>query len=790
MPTHHPWAASVLPESRRGTILRSIFIAILATLPALLGGQTTAAVLWLEAERFDDIGTWVRDSQFLDQMGSPYLLAAGIGQPVEDAVTTVDIPTDDAYRLWVRCKNWVPEHDPGRFQVLVDEKTSPTTFGTLKSDKWLWQDGGTFKLRKGKSEIRLRDLTGYYGRCDAIVLSNDSNYRPSDDMKTLTADRIRHGGISSDMTQMDRRDVVVVGGGLAGICAALSAARHGATVALVQNRPVLGGNDSPEIGVGAQGCSPEGFDPGETGIPKEIGSEQDRMRRSQIVTEEPNVSLHLNMHATGVRMVDKDTIAAVEAVNTTTGQRMVFPGSVFIDCTGDGTVGAAAGADFRMGREGRSEFDETLAPDKPDACTLGATLTYRGMPEGRMWIGPSAPPPRPYEAPAWARQLPDGTVDTDFAARGEQWWLEWGGARNTINDAEAIRDELLRIVYGLWAVTPGRGTRPLEWVQWVAGSRESRRLMGDYIMTQHDVSSPDIASDPLFPDRVAFGGWPVDLHPPLGFYTYKQVPVPEDIRASLPHSGDEPAFQHGVHKSRYSIPFRSLYSRNISNLMMAGRDISVSHVALGSTRVMLTCATMGQAVGTAAAICVQQQTTPRGVYEKRLEQLQQQLLKDGAYIIRLQNADPNDLALKATVTASSANGDNYRAEYVNNGFAREEMGCTNAWSPDPKATLPQSVELNFGQPVTFNTVHVTFQHSKLAAKAYRIEAFVDDKWQVVSTAPSHDVRFRRTVLGFPSVTANRVRIVIDEAAAEGVPVLCEIRVYNEEQPQQGVHEAG
>lgn len=764
--------------------MRLFTIFILLALPALFGGQTNAAVLWLEAERFDDIGTWVRDSQFLDQMGSPYLLAAGIGHPVEDAVTMIDIPADGAYRLWVRCKNWVPEHDPGRFQVLVDEKASPTTFGTLKSDKWLWQDGGTFDLRQGKGEIRLRDLTGYYGRCDAIVLTNDPDYRPSDDPQKLVNERIRYGGLSKDVKEMRRRDVVVVGGGLAGICAALSAARNGATVALVQNRPVLGGNDSPEIGVGAQGCLPDGFDPGETGIPKEIGSEQDRMRRSQIVTDEPNISLYLNIHVTGVRMTDKATIAAVEAVHAITGQRMAFPGTVFIDCTGDATVGAAAGAEFRMGREGQSEFGESYAPEKPDACTLGNTLTYRGMPVGRMWIGPSQPPSVAYEAPAWARKLPDGIVDNEFTVRAEQWWLEWGGTWNTIDDAEAIRDELLRIVYGLWAATPHRGEHQLDWVQYIAGKRESRRLMGDYVMCQRDVSS-----DQQFPDRVAFGGWPLDLHFPLGFYDHYKVPLPEELKG---HRISDVPFEHPDQdvRARYSIPFRSLYSRNVANLMMAGRDISVSHVALGSTRVMLTCATMGQAVGTAAAICVEQQTTPRGVYEKRLEQLQQQLLKDGAYIIRLKNTDPNDLALKAGATASSTNGDNYRAENVNNGFAREEMGRTNAWSPDPKAELPQWVELDFGQPVTFNTVQVTFQHDKLAARAYRIEAWFDGQWRTVSTVPSHQARFRRSVHGFAAVHAAKLRVVINEGPAEGAPVLCEIRVYNEATFQQGVHEAG
>lgn len=762
-------------KSRRRLFQPAVCLrAILLSLP-ILGGLAVslparAEVLWLEAERFTDIGTWTRDAQFIDQMGSSYLLAGGLGHPVEDAVTWTEIGAPGVYRLWVRAKNWVPEHSPGRFQVLVGGRLAEPIFGTLKSSDWLWQDGGTFALEQGKIEVRVRDLTGYYGRCDAVVLSDEPGYRPPDDKAALAAERIRRGGTSREVAEMPKRDVVVVGGGLAGISAALAAARHGASVYLVQNRPALGGNDSPEIGVGAQGCIPAGFDPGETGIPKEICSEEDRPRRSFLVTREKNIALYLNVHATGVRMADKTRIKSVEAVHTITGDRTAFPGDVFIDCTGDGCVGAAAGADLRQGREARSEFGESHAPEKADRYTLGTTLTYRGMPEGRLWIGPSAPPVRSYAAPSWARKFPAGIVDTKFSARGEQWWLEWGGMKNTIDDAELIRDELLRIVYGLWAATPQNGPHELEWVQYVGGKRESRRLIGDYIMTERDV-----LADQLFPDRVAVGGWSIDLHPPEGFYAYKQIPLPKELV-----------------DPRYSIPFRSLYSRNIANLMMAGRDISVSHVALGSTRVMVTCATQGQAAGTAAALCAEHKTTPRGVYQDHIRQLQQQLLKDGAYLTRLKNEDSQDLALAARVSASSCLAKNgYRPENVVNGFNREEGGAPNAWAPDPAAKYPQWIELDFGSPVVFNTVHVTFQHPDLAAKAYRLEAWVQDTWQPVSSILPHPARFRRSVHGFAAVTAAKLRIVIQESAvAKEPPTLCEIRVYNETAPHQGVREAG
>jgi len=746
------------------------FAWVLAVLLLAPSEKARAEVLWLEAERFADIGTWTRDAQFIDQMGSPYLLAAGLGHPVEDAVTWVEIPRPGTYRLWVRAKNWVPEQSPGPFQVLVDGGASAVTFGTANSPLWTWQDGGAFALKKERVEVRLRDLTGYYGRCDVLILSDEPDYRPPDDKAALAVERIRRGGLSREVTAMPRRDAVVVGGGLAGISAALAAARNGATVYLIQNRPMLGGNDSPEIGVGAQGCLPRGFDPGETGIPKEICSEEDRPRRSFLVTREKNISLHLNVHATGVRMADKTTVASVEAVHTITGQRLLFPAAIFIDCTGDGCVGAAAGAEFRQGREARSEFGESHAPEKADQYTLGSTLTYRGTPSGRLWVGPSHPPVQKYVPPPWARKLPPGIAGDRYSARAEQWWLEWGGTKNTIDDAELIRDELLRIVYGLWAVTPQDGPHELDWVQYVAGKRESRRLMGDYIMTERDVSK-----DQLFPDRVAVGGWPIDLHPPEGFYGYKSIPTPKELR-----------------DPRYSIPFRSLYSRNIANLMMAGRDISVSHVALGSTRVMVTCATQGQAVGTAAAICVGRNTTPRGVYQHHLKELQQQLLKDGAYLIQVRNEDPRDLALSARVSASSSleKDGAYRPENVVNGFNRAEAGKTNAWAPDPAAPLPQWIELDFGRSVAFNTVHVTFQHAKLTARAYRLEAWLGDGWRPVSTVPSHQVRFRRSVHGFPAVSSARLRIVIQESSAEGQPTLCEVRVYDEPKPVEGVREGG
>jgi len=649
------------------------------------GGQVAnlSHIVWLEAEQFADCGGWSNDPQFVALMGSPYLLATGVGKPVADAVTQARIPQPGVYRLWVRCKDWYPPnspgrvgqvgnlshptidspYSPGRFQVLVAGQASRTTFGQAKEDKWHWIDGGTFDLQSAAVEVRLHDRTGWWGRCDAIVLSGDKQFRPADELSELAKQRETYGGVSREIQQPGPYDVVAVGGGLAGSAAAVAAARLGCRVALVQDRPVLGGNASVEIGVPPQGdTTREPLDPGETGIIEEFDPRVPRHTDwstpvEKVVRAQKNLDLFLNTRATGVAMKDKKTIDAVEAVDVRKGTRYRFAGRLFLDCTGDAWIGYWAGAEYRHGSEGRDEYGETIAA-APSGQTMGNTIYAMGF---KTHDNPIA-----FEAPAWAykwRSFDDFDKDpiNAYQTKGErppnfddltkgrgrepktadaglhEWWIELGGMQDTIKDSEWIRDELLRINIGLWDYAKNYNpkfkdanrNKELVWMNYVPGTRESRRLIGDYVMTQKDY-----ADKIVHPDTVAYAGWGTDIHHPWGFFA----------------KGN--AYYSGFHW-KTSIPYRSLYSKNIANLLMAGRDISVSHIALGSTRVMRTCCIIGQAAGTAAAIAVQRYTTPRGVYEKYLDELQDQLLKDGAYLMGRPNRDPRDLARTATVTASS-----------------------------------------------------------------------------------------------------------------------------------------
>ena len=617
---------------------RRLFLFLIVALAWPTSSTVAASIVWLEAEQFRNLGGWTSDTQFVDQMGSPYLLAIGLDGPVKDAVTQVRIPAAGKYRLWVRTRDWVPEHSPGRFQLVLAGKSIPHVFGQSKAKGWTWEDGGMQELGQGELEVRLHDLTGHYGRCDAIVLADDPAFRPPDDRKKLADARVQFGGVSREVKRLGPYDTVVVGGGLAGTMAAIASARTGAKTALLQDRPVLGGNGSTEVLVNPEGdTTREPLDPGESGIIEEFRGpvEGYSERMLKLCRAEPKLDLYLNVHATGVEMKLPGTIAAVEALEVSTGRRMSFPASIVIDCTGDGQIGVWAGAEHRHGREPRSMYQESRAPEAEDVGrgTMGGTLRYATEPR----FAPAA-----FAGPAWARKFPNCS---DFGPSrhpqirfgGWQWVIEYGGMLNTYDDAEEIRDELLRIIWGMWdhavnhcpKLSEEAKRHQLVWVSHVVGKRESRRLLGDYVMTEHD-----IGNQTLFADRVSYGGWGVDLHPPGGFYD----------------PGPPATFSHKV---KFSVPFRSLYSKDVRNLLMAGRDISVSHVALGATRVMVTCGLQGQAAGTAAGLCKAHQVTPRELYQSYIPELQQQLLKDGCYLIDLPNRDIRDLALGATAKASS-----------------------------------------------------------------------------------------------------------------------------------------
>ncbi len=750
------------------------------------------AVLWLEAESFKDAGGWSNDSQFVDLMGSPYLLATGIGKPVADAVTSVKVPAAGKYRLWVRCKDWFPSHSPGQFQVVVKGKPSATAFGKAQDDSWRWTDGGEFDLEAGEVEVRLHDATGWWGRCDAVVLV-DGDFKPATDIKDLDEQRVKYAGVSPEIKDKGRYDVVVVGGGSAGCAAAVSAARHGSKVAFVQDRPVLGGNGSEEIRVPVCGDTSGGkYEPADTGIVEEFYPVHAMTGNSKelevIVRAEKKIDLFLNTRATGVQMKDKANIASVVALNVRTGERMRFSAPLFIDCTGHGWVGFYAGAEYKQGEDSRDDYGEVTAPLKATTRTMGNSLNGN--------VIRSVDTPVEFRAPDWAykwtkpedfepldshkRQKVDRPPNFDLQSRGNgrqpkpndpngavsgAWWVEYGGVVDTIKDAEKIRDELFRINVGLWdyaknynpKTKEANANRELAWINYVPGTRESRRLIGDYVMTEKEYTDLTVHED-----TVAYTGWGADIHHPEGFWVKGNDCI------------------HYYRDKKASIPFRTLYSKNIDNLMMAGRCHSATHIAMGGTRIARTCCEMGHATGVAAAMIKKYDKMPRSLCKDHVNELQQILLKEGAYLIGVPNRDSADLAMKAKASASSSFRDEKKGivlgpENVNNGWNRAISGVRNAWVLDPKEKLPQWVQIDLPSPETINCVHVSFQNRKILAADFDVQVDVSGEWKTVAEGAGNSDR--RRVLRFDPVKTGKVRLVLKRALGEvGV---CEIRIYNE-----------
>lgn len=568
-------------------------------------------VVLVEAESFDYTGGWAVDQQFMDLMGSPYLLAHGMGVPVADARTEVTVPQAGTYRVWVRTKDWVAQWKapgaPGKFQVLIGGKALATTFG-IEGAKWHWQDGGTVRLAKGKMQLALHDLTGFEGRCDAVLLTADLAMRPPDEGPVLAAFRRAHLRVPEAPESAGQFDLVVVGGGMAGTTAAVSAARLGLKVALIQDRPILGGNTSSDIRValgGAINLPPypsigvvvAELDPGKRGNAGPAANYDDE-RKMAVVKAEKNIGLFMNNRATRVEM-DGKRVKAVIARDVITGKERRYEAPLFADCTGDGNLGAMAGAEFRYGRESRAETGEPTAPETADKLVMGTSV---------MWYSEATDAPTTFPETPWALQFNDQT--TQNAVRGD-WDWETGQNRHQVEEFESIRDHAFRAIYGNWSFQKNHAATKakyeklkLSWVAYVGGKRESRRLMGDVVLQEQD-----IVTNREFPDASVTATWSIDLHVPT---TKNSEQFPGEEFRSVASFGK---------KSPYAIPYRCFYSRNIENLFMAGRNISVTHVALGTVRVMRTTGMMGEVVGMAAAVAKKNATTPRGVYEKHLDEL-------------------------------------------------------------------------------------------------------------------------------------------------------------------------
>ena len=560
------------------------------------------STICLEAEQFKERGGWAVDSQFIDQMGSSFLLAHGMGKPVADAVTTFECPTAGTYHVWARTRNWTAPwsiHAAGTFTVKVNGKELPSVLGR-GAGGWLWQKAGEVRLEKGTVTVALHDLTGFDGRCDAVCLTaGEAPSRPDAPAPSRTV----------------KADFVVCGGGIAGTCAAISAARLGLKVALVQDRPMLGGANSSEVRVHLGGTMNLGPYPRLGDVVAEIGPAKggnaqpaeryEDQRKLDAVSAEKNISLFLNTRIVAAKK-DGDRIASVTGRDVVTGALTVFDAPLFADCTGDANVGFLAGADFRMGRESRAETGEDMAPEKADKMTMGASVQWYTKDAGKSVAFPAEP---------W--MIAFNEQNCEHGLRGD-WDWETGMMRDQINEFERIRDYGMLVVYSNWSFLKNKSAkrakyanREFAWVAYVAGKRESRRLMGDHILKQQDIF--DFVP---YPDGTCCTTWAIDLH----------YPIPRNTK----HYDGEPFRSICTHNKHYAypIPYRCLYSRNVSNLFMAGRNISVTHVALGTTRVMRTTGMMGEVVGMAARVCKDHGCLPRGVYESHLDDLKA-LMKKG-----------------------------------------------------------------------------------------------------------------------------------------------------------------
>lgn len=591
-------------------------ISIIISFWLCLGTAAFSQIL-VEAESFNDKGGWVVDQQFMDLMGSSFLMAHGLGNPVADATTAVTVPAKGKYHVYVRTRNWAgfwtTKDAPGKFQVLVNGKALVPTFGT-QDVEWNWQYGGVVSMKKGDNKIALHDLTGFNGRCDAIVFTTDSKFKPVNTANELAAFRKKSLGLSSSPEDAGKYDLVVVGGGVAGTCAALSAARLGLKVALVHDRPVLGGNNSSEVRVHLGGRINLEPYPALGNMVNEIGplkggnaqpaSYYEDQKKLDAVKNEKNITLFLNYRALALEK-NGSAISKVIAKHIENSKEVSFSAPLFADCTGDGTIGALAGADFMMGRESRNEFNEPTAPEQKDKMTMGSSV---------QWYSEEA---------AQAVSFPDIAWKLDFNEQSSQkvkmgeWTWETGMQYDQIKDFERIRDYGLLVVFSNWAFLKNHysqkekySNRQLSWVAYIAGKRESRRLVGDLILKEQDLTEKV-----MYPDGTAPTSWTIDLH----------YPDPKNTE----HFPGNEFLSIAKHKAiyPYPIPYRCFYSHNVPNLFMAGRNISVTHVALGTVRVMRTTGMMGEVVGMAASVCKKYQVMPRGVYESHLDDLKALMIK-------------------------------------------------------------------------------------------------------------------------------------------------------------------
>ncbi|MDO4584823.1 MAG: FAD-dependent oxidoreductase [Planctomycetia bacterium] len=577
--------------------------------------STLHAGIFLEAESFQNLGGWVVDPHSMAQMGSSYVMAHGYGVPVEDAETTCTIPEAGTYTVWVRTRDWTAVWKrgtpAGKFQIAIAGKVLPEILGT-NGVEWDWQKAGTVELPAEKVTVALRDLTGFNGRCDAIYLTRDAAEVPEKEAAKLAEFRKKGTGVVVK-EYPEEFDLVVIGGGMSGICTAISAARAGCNVVLLQDREVVGGCNSSEIRVSLGGRIHMEPYPALGNIVEEIqpmhGSggtypaEYYEDARKAILFKRPNSGARLltreHVFAVETDPQNPKRITAVLSRNTHTGAETRFRAPLFVDATGDAVIARKVGCEVMYGREARSQFNEINAPVEADRQVMGHSV---------LWYAKRQEEPTPFPDIDWAIPFTEENV---YYIRGGDWEQEAGQYRDMADETEYIRDYGLLSIFSNWNFIKNHSRRKaefandaLDWVSPIGGKRESYRVVGDLILTQNDLED-----HVPYPDATATITWDIDLHFPD---PHNVETFGEPFRSCAYHRGfGEP----------YPVPYRCLYARDCQNLFLAGRHISLTHVAFAAARVMRTLGMLGEVVGMAAGICKEENALPRDIYEKHLDKL-------------------------------------------------------------------------------------------------------------------------------------------------------------------------
>ena len=565
--------------------------------------------IFIEAESLKSLGGWVIDTASAEMIGSAYIMAHGMGFPVSDASGDIDIPSDGEYRVWALTRDWTAPwkvaEPKGKFEIHLDGAALDNVLGTNGSE-WAWQLAGSIFLSRGRHTLSLHDLTGFNGRCDAIYIT-ESIEAPLSDKASIAA--LRDSEIRDEETVYD---LVVVGGGIAGICTAISAMRSGVSVALIHDRPVLGGCNSSEVRISMGGIINLPPYPNLGNVVRSISPivgyptvydaccfEDDRKRLAFEVRENRPAAhkLYLNEIVTDVEC-EGNIIKSVVSLNAKTGKRTRISGRLFSDCSGDGIIARKSGCEVMYGREARNEFGESLAPMEHQQLVMGHSIRW-------------------YSEKRDDASFPDvdfGLTFTDEScldcASGD-WEQEAGFTKDTVSDIEYIRDFGLRAIYANWAFQKHhfKGKEKykdlaLKWVSPIGGKREGYRVKGDYILTQNDIEDKVI-----HPDATACLTWSIDMHFPE---PTNQAEFGEAFRSF--------AYHRGIEKP-YPVPYRCLYSKDVANLFLGGRIVSASHVAFASVRVMRTLGELGEVVGMASSVCKKHGCSPREVYTEHLDEL-------------------------------------------------------------------------------------------------------------------------------------------------------------------------